>query len=133
MHSARKDRPDEQPQLEMTPMIDVVFQLLIFFIVVIKQEDVLAHLTVARPRTDDRQQDVAVSPIEIEVNRMGILLHGRAVDRANLERELLSLAAYAPQASVIIRCTTDSRHAALVQTLDICEKAGLRNLSIFSL
>jgi biopolymer transport protein ExbD len=133
MHTTRKRLISDVPQLEMTPMIDVVFQLLIFFIVAIKQEDILAHLTVARPGVPVRQEEVAVSPIEIEVNRAGILLHGRAVDRAGLERQLVILAAFAPKSSVIIRCTADSRHASLVQALDTCEQAGLRNLSVLSM
>ena len=41
----------EDPKLEMTPMIDVVFQLLIFFIVTLQQEDILAHLDVLRVPT----------------------------------------------------------------------------------
>jgi biopolymer transport protein ExbD len=133
MHITHKRRTGVQPQLEMTPMIDVVFQLLIFFVVTIKQEDILAHLTVARPRASIQQEVVAVTPIEIEVNRTAILMKGRAVDRAVLARELMSLAAFAPHASVVIRCTADSRHANLVQALDVCEQAGLRNLSVFSL
>lgn len=132
MHATRKRQTGEQPQLEMTPMIDVVFQLLIFFIVVIKQDDIFAHLSVARPSAPTQPTEVAVNRIEIEINRTGILLHGRAVDRTTLDHQLLSLAAYAPHASVVIRCTTDARHASLVQTLDSCEQAGLRNLSIFS-
>ena len=32
-------KPQDNPQLDMTPMIDVVFELIIFFVVTIKQED----------------------------------------------------------------------------------------------
>ena len=34
----------------MTPMIDVVFQLLIFFIVTLRQDDLFSRLTAARPQ-----------------------------------------------------------------------------------
>ena len=34
-------KPQENPALDMTPMIDVVFELIIFFVVTIKQEDLL--------------------------------------------------------------------------------------------
>ena len=37
-------KQQENPKLEMTPMIDVVFELLIFFVVTIKQEDLFTKL-----------------------------------------------------------------------------------------
>ena len=52
MARARK-RPDSPAaELEMTPMIDVVFQLLIYFIVTIKPIDVVTNLDVFRPAPD---------------------------------------------------------------------------------
>ena len=45
----RKQNKGESPKLDMTPMIDVVFQLLIFFVVTLKQEDILSKLSAARP------------------------------------------------------------------------------------
>jgi biopolymer transport protein ExbD len=44
---ARKEY--DNPKAEMTPMIDVVFQLMIFFIVTIKQEDIFSRLASNRP------------------------------------------------------------------------------------
>ena len=39
----------ENPKADMTPMIDVVFQLMIFFLVTIKQEDIFSKLNANRP------------------------------------------------------------------------------------
>ena len=44
---ARKEQ--ENPQLDMTPMIDVVFELIIFFVVTIKSEDLFSRLNANRP------------------------------------------------------------------------------------
>ena len=44
---ARKQQ--ENPALDMTPMIDVVFELIIFFVVSIKQEDIFSKLNANRP------------------------------------------------------------------------------------
>ena len=41
-------KPQDNPQLDMTPMIDVVFELIIFFVVTIKQEDLFAKLNANR-------------------------------------------------------------------------------------
>ncbi len=132
----RKQRriTNDQPQLEMTPMIDVVFQLLIFFIVTIKQEDILSMLSAARPASDktadpDKQPNV----LNIEINKMGFVYRGTPVSKVLLERRLASIAEYDKKVSVVIRCTGDSPHRFLVQTLDVCHKLGLTNLAIFSM
>ena len=41
-------KPQENPQLDMTPMIDVVFELIIFFVVTIQQEDIFSKLNANR-------------------------------------------------------------------------------------
>ena len=41
-------KPQENPALDMTPMIDVVFELIIFFVVTIKQEDLFTRLNANR-------------------------------------------------------------------------------------
>ena len=125
---------NDQPVLEMTPMIDVVFQLLIFFIVTLKKEDILSMLSAARPASDsEADKDNQPNVLNIEINKMGFVYRGTPVSKALLERRLASIAVYDKKVSVVIRCTGDSPHKFLVQTLDICYKLGLTNLAIFSM
>ncbi|MGN0827290.1 MAG: ExbD/TolR family protein [Kiritimatiellia bacterium] len=133
---AKKSKLKEQdnPKLEMTPMIDVVFQLLIFFIVTLKQEDILSRLNANRPAPDtnaksDSQPDVT----SIDIGKQGFLLNKDYVDYRTLSARLKQLSSYSKTSSIIIRCTGDSPHRYLVQALDLCSKYGMTNLSIFSL
>ena len=51
----KKERvKSEGVALDMTPMIDVVFQLIIFFVVTLKQEDILSHLDAMAPSPDSK-------------------------------------------------------------------------------
>lgn len=140
----RKERPgrrQEAAKLEMTPMIDVVFQLLIFFIVTLKQEDILAHLDVSRPAAEQQSKQEVDIPdlltITVYDHRVqggqGFLLKGKRVSLQELDRQLTRLARYDKGVSVIIKCTADSPHSNLVRVLDVCAKAGLKNLSVFSM
>jgi len=122
---------NDQPQLEMTPMIDVVFQLLIFFIVTIKQEDIFSMLSASAPTGANK--DTPINLLNIEINKTGFIIRGTSVSLALLEKRLASLAEYDRNVSVVLRCTSDSPHKYLVQTLDICHKLDLTNLSIFSM
>jgi len=125
---------NDQPQLEMTPMIDVVFQLLIFFIVTIKQEDIYSMLSASAPAADPTASStVQPNVLNIEINKTGFILRGTPVSKAILEKRLASIAEYDKKVSVVLRCTGDSPHKYLVQTLDICHKLELTNLAIFSM
>ena len=136
MPKPKKSRvTSEKVQLEMTPMIDVVFQLMIFFIVTIKQEDILAHLDVTRPAPDTAppKQEQPEDLLTIQVYRDGFVLQGRIVSLEELDRQLTKIASYSKNVSVIIKCTADSPHAHLMKVLDICAKAELKNLNVFSM
>lgn len=119
----------------MTPMIDVVFLLLIFFIVAFKQEDILSHLDVFRPAPDPdaKQEEQIQDLLTITIYPNGYMLKDRMASLKTIEDRLTRLASYSPDISVIIQCTGDSEHEKLVNILNICAKVGLKNLSVFSM
>lgn len=123
----------EKCQLEMTPMIDVVFQLLIFFVVTIKQEDILSHLDVTRPSAPPAEKQPDQDLLQITVWKNGFVLNGANVGIKELDRQLTRIATFSKSVSVVIKCTGDSQHQYLVQLLDVCSKAGLKNLNLFSI
>ena len=123
-----------EAKLEMTPMIDVVFQLLIFFIVTLKQEDILSQLEAMRPAPDTRSSaQNAEEPIKIQIDTNGLIYKGRPVSKEALAKSLASIARFNPKATIIINCLDASRHEHLIQALDACSKNGLNNLAVFSL
>jgi len=139
----------ETPALEMTPMIDVVFQLLIFFIVCVKQEDILARLIADRPAPNNTPPPDDFKPpefIDIEISRDAIifmrravaadlrpLLSGRDVNYSKLDQMLEQQARFDATATVTIRATLDSNHGALMQVLNLCRKHKLSPPNIFSM
>ena len=135
----RERRTLDNPKLEMTPMIDCVFQLLIFFIITLKIEDILSHLDISRPAPDPQARpEEKVDLLEIMVYNPkklggdGFSLKGRKVSAEELERQLSKLATYSKTVSVVIKCTGDSPHSNLIILLNICAKVGLTQLSVFS-
>ena len=130
-------RRDPGVQLEMTPMIDVVFQLLIFFVVVVKQQDILSHLEVSRPA--GRPRDINPNVLEIVVYNQekfggeGYSLMDRQVSLRDLDMRFRRLASYDGGMPVAVKCTGDSPHANLVKVLDLCSKHRLNNISVLSM
>jgi len=121
-------------EVSMTPMIDVVFQLLIYFLVTFTTPDVLAHLDISRPAPDPTQKEQRTPPKMIRVNIYtdGFSLNGRAVSRTELSSILNRLASFSKSQTVLITCSGSSTHAKLIDVLDICAESGLSKLSVVS-
>ena len=130
---ARKSQ--ENPQLDMTPMIDVVFELIIFFVVTIKQEDLFSKLNANRPapNTSQSTKDENDTQIKIDIGPGGMVFNGRGVSIKELDRNIKQLSAVSKKSMVLVRCTLDSPHKFLVDALDTCYKHGMYNVSIFSM
>ena len=131
---ARKKQED--PKAEMTPMIDVVFQLMIFFIVTIKQEDIFSKLNANRPAPNSApsaQSEENDTQIKIDIGQRGVVFNGRGMSFKELDSNIKKLAASSTKSTVLVRCTLDSPHGFLVHVLDICNKYKMYNLSIFSM
>ena len=132
-------KPQENPALDMTPMIDVVFELIIFFVVTIKSEDLFSRLNANRPApsssSSSNESDTTVT-IEIGKGRNadGVLVYNkREVKRAELDTNLREVSRTSKKTPIIVKCTEDSPHKALVDVLDICYRNELFSVSIFTL
>ena len=133
-------KPQENPALDMTPMIDVVFELIIFFVVTIKQEDVFSKLNANRPApasgaSSSNESDTTVT---IQIGRghdaNGVLVYNnREVRRSELDQNLREVARTSKKTPIIIKCAEDSPHKALVDALDICYRNQLFSVSIFTM
>jgi biopolymer transport protein ExbD len=127
-------KPQENPKAEMTPMIDVVFQLMIFFVVTIKQEDIYSKLNANRPAPNQSSSSESNdTQIKIDIGYAGLIFNGRGVRMNELKSNLKQLSATSKNATVLIRCAMDSPHGRLVDVLDACNQYGMHNLSIFSM
>jgi biopolymer transport protein ExbD len=120
--------------LPMTPMIDVVFQLLIYFLVTIHPVDVVANLDVFRPSPEAQKEKPDTPPkmIRITVFADAFLINDRPVDAQELDRLLSKLASIDKTQTILIMCTSLSPHERLITVLDLCAKSGLVNLSVVS-
>ena len=130
----RKAETEEHGEVPMTPMIDVVFLLLIYFVMTLQPLDVIAHLDAYTPSSEKTAptRNDPPSLIRIGVYAEGYTFDDAPVDEANLDTFLSVLARASKTQSVLIICDLDSRHGRLIRVLDMCAKHGLTNLSVVS-
>lgn len=119
----------EENQIELTPMLDVVFIMLIFFIVTtsfVKE----SGIEVSRPNAASAEKQKRAS-IFIAIDNNGqIWLQKRRLEidavRANIEK----LHAESPEGAVIIQADKKSETGILVKVMDQVRLAGVKNISI---
>ena len=133
-------KPQENPALDMTPMIDVVFELIIFFVVTIKQEDLFSSLNANRPAPSTGSSSSSESDTTVTIaigrgqNANGVLVYNnREITRSELDSNLRDVARTSTKTPIIVRCANESPHKALVDVLDICYKHKLFSVSIFTM
>ncbi len=125
--------------IPLTPMIDVVFQLLIFFVLTFEIPDRLTEMPIFRPGPDDSEDQEATllqNTITIYADPDGnapYTLNDRgSISLSSLENYVFSVADNDPTQTVVIKATVDSRHKHLVALLNLMMDAGLENISLFS-
>jgi biopolymer transport protein ExbD len=122
-------RTDDEAEINMTPMLDVVFIMLIFFIVTasfVKESGIDVNRPDASTATVKERGNILVAITasdQIWIDRRQVDI--RAV-RANIER----LKAENPQGSVVIQADKNSKNGLLVQVMDASRQAGVFNVSI---
>lgn len=124
-----------EAELSMTPMIDIVFQLLIYFILTFQPQDVMAHLDVFRPAPDAEKKEQMETPnvLRVVIYEDGYTVNDRQMRLPEIERTLGRLASIDPNQTVLIMATAHSQHRNLIEILDLCAKVGLKNLSVVSM
>ncbi|RXJ88488.1 biopolymer transporter ExbD [Arcobacter sp. CECT 8983] len=122
----------EETEINLTPMLDVVFIMLIFFIVTtsfVKE----AGIEVNRPSAKTSQQKSEANILIAIKNNDEIWIDKRMVDiraiRSNIER----LKASNTQSSVVVQSDKDARTGVLVKVMDQVRLAGITNISISTL
>ena len=120
---------DQEATVDITPMLDVVFIMLIFFIVTasfIKLSGIEVNPPQAATAVVQERANILVA---IDANNR-IWIDRREVDiralRANIER----LHAENPKGSLVIQADSDSTNKVLVQVMDASRQAGVFDIAI---
>jgi biopolymer transport protein ExbD len=125
----KRIREEEEAALDMTPMLDIVFILLIFFIVTtsfVKE----AGIEVNKPKAANQSTQKSAN-IFIAVRDNGeIWLDKRVVDIERVAATIEKLLAEQPTDVVIIQADKKAEHGKVVQVMDAIKEAGIDRISI---
>jgi biopolymer transport protein ExbD len=123
---------DELPELNLTPMIDIVFLLIIFFMVGTKFAEMERNVRLEVPRVSQLGTLTAAPDKRvISVYRDGsILLDRQQVTLQDLTGQLRSVARQYPDLGVVVRGDAEGCFQNVASVLTACREAGIQDLGI---
>ena len=124
-----KRKSMEGGDMNMTPMIDVVFQLIIFFIVTLKMtENINPDIVLEDGKHGEiiTGENVPTQTIEIEVSRRGrISIHNAQLDTARLAMHIRDRYNKYGSFPVMVRADYRTRHEDVKRVMDVCTRNGV--------
>lgn len=125
----KRIREEEDAAVDMTPMLDIVFIMLIFFIVTtsfIKE----AGIEVNKPKAANQTRQKSAN-IFIAIRDTGeIWLDKRRVDVERVAANIEKLLAEQPSEVVIVQADKNAKHGVVVKVMDAIKEAGIDKISI---
>ena len=121
---------EEESAIDLTPLIDCVFIMLIFFILTasfVKEKG----LDVNKPDSPvvTKQENKANILVRIDANN-NIWMGARKIDIRSVRPNIERLHAENPEGSVVIQADKQSKNQLLVEVMDQSRQAGVNNIAL---
>jgi len=113
---------------DITPLIDIVFILLIFFIVssVFKKEELALNLSL--PNSNAKKLSVELKQINIELSINSLAYLGKEISFEEFDLALAT--SYKKEKPVIVRIDKDVKYNRVVKVLDLLQKYSFDNVAL---
>ena len=121
---------EEEPRLGLAPLIDIVFLLLIFFMVT-SHFDVASGLHIQSPEVAQRLLNQKDNQLRLIIDKSGgMFLDGKRLDLKTLEKKLEKAVNEKDLVHLVLQAEKDVRHGAVVQAMDIAKSVGINSIII---
>ena len=119
-------------ELQLAPMLDVVFQLLIFFLVSFEFQRSEMDMKVSVPSAQEGDPDKkrALGEIIVNVRKSGeVVVEHQTMTQEQLKEKLTAIAALHENQPIRLRGDAECTYQTIVEVIDTCQKAGIWNIS----
>jgi biopolymer transport protein ExbD len=119
-------------ELNVTPLLDLCFVLLIIFMITTPLMENSIDLVVPSSATAKTQVDPSETQI-IQIDRNDVLkLNGQVTNRSDLEAALVVLKARDPQISVVVRPDRDLAIQKFIEVMDVLKRVGIGRVGVMT-
>ena len=124
-------REEDNFAMEMTPLIDVVFLLIIFFMVSTVFVDFSRRMEINLPSSKSSIIDEKPRTLEIEMSKdKKIFLAGKPITVLGLEQALRKLDVKGRKQTAIIKADKLLPYGEVIQVMGLLQKAGIPDISV---
>ncbi|MCF7820860.1 MAG: biopolymer transporter ExbD [Mariprofundaceae bacterium] len=125
-----RDRKKADYLVDITPLVDVVFLMLIFFMVSTSFK-MDSTLKLELPTSQSKAEEAEQQEVVISVNGSGqLFVQDEPVKDADLRRRILNISKGDPNMRVVLRADADARHRRVVYILDTIRELGMGKVGI---
>ncbi len=123
--------PEEEYRMDMTPMIDVVFLLLIFFMVSTSFVDFARKMDIVLPESSASEETIKHQEITIEMSKDGSLqINGKEEKSEHILSFLKESLRKSAKISVIIRADKSIEYGRVIKVLGYCKELKIEDVSV---
>ena len=121
---------DEDIRLGIAPLIDIVFLLLIFFMVT-SHFDVASGVRIRLPQSSRRILNQVEDKVTLVLDRSGkVYLKGLEINQETLRENLQEIVARQGVVRLVLQADKDVRHGRVVEIMDLAKAAGVHSIII---
>lgn len=127
-----KVEPLEEPYLNMTPLVDVILNLLIFFMLGTRFAEEERQFDIQLPQVS-HAEPLTAPPDEIVINVFAdgrLIVNQKAISYGELETLLADASRRFADQAVLVRGDGQGIYQSIMDVLSICQKANIRNFSL---
>ena len=130
-------KAQENPQLDMTPMIDVVFELIIFFVVTLTQcqaKDETIKLEDGRHGIELTPEEMPPTQMTVDIARAGRISMGDiTMTPEQIGQRVKERKRKFGEFPVLIRADYRTRHEAVARVMNACTANGIWKISFMAI
>jgi biopolymer transport protein ExbD len=125
-----KQTGDNEPMLGVAPLVDIVFLLLIFFMVT-SHFDVASGVKIRLPTTAQRILNQDSERITLLVDPLGkVYFKGKQLNDEALQKELRLSVGKKDIMHLVLQADKDTKLGRVIQIMDLAKRAGIRSIII---
>jgi biopolymer transport protein ExbD len=122
--------PEEEPRLGLAPLIDVVFLLLIFFMVT-SHFHVASGIPIRLPKVAKKAYDSNEQKIMLVMDKQGrVFLKGEKIEMDQLGERLAGIVKKDSVFHLLLQADKEVQHGRVVQVMDLAKRAGVASIII---
>ncbi|MBW1729978.1 MAG: biopolymer transporter ExbD [Deltaproteobacteria bacterium] len=121
---------EEEPRLGIAPLVDIVFLLLIFFMLT-SHFEIASGVRIRLPKVTQKAYNAEELKVTVLVDRTGqVYFRGKKVSLTQLKKSLEKLVEENGIVHMILQADQDAKHGRVVDVMDAAKTSGVRSIII---